>query len=185
MQRGTLFSTTLTALGVFALVVMTPSAGTAETLDAQSKAIKGSVLFALPGSADFKPLTPNTALPVGSKVKTGANATATLLTVPEAAVRLQENTEITIGGLEYEKSGDQVTKRDALIELNSGTLSALIKRNDPKTTDFKIKTPQGVAAARGTFYAVTVKDGKSVVGVKEGKVSVKSDAAKKTVAQAN
>ncbi|NJK92167.1 MAG: FecR domain-containing protein [Blastochloris sp.] len=157
----------------------------AQTVQGQAKGITGTVLLALPGETTFKPLTPNTAIPVGSRIRTGANGVATLLTVPEAAIRLQENTEITIKSLEYAKQGDQVTKRNALIELNNGTMSALIKKNDPKTTDFRIQTPQGVAAARGTFYAVTVKDGKSAVAVKEGKVSVKSDAAKKSVAQTN
>lgn len=179
MKRTKLAACVLTGL----LLSLTISQ--AQTVQGQAKGITGTVLFALPGETSFKPLTPNTALPVGSRVRTGSNGIATLLTVPEAAIRLQENTEITIRSLEYSKQGDQITKRNALIELNNGTMAALIKKNDPKTTDFRIQTPQGVAAARGTFYAVTVKDGKSSVAVKEGKVAVKSNAAKKSVAQAN
>jgi hypothetical protein len=41
-----------------------------------------------------------------------------------------------------------------------------------------VKTPQGVAAARGTFYGVTVKDGQTYVAVKHGKVGVE-DGSKK------
>jgi hypothetical protein len=156
-----------------------------QNTEGQAKGITGTVLFALPGELTFKPLAADTPLPVGSRVRTGSDGVATLLTVPEAAIRLQENTEIVIRSLEYAQSNGQVTKRNALIELSSGTMAALIKKNDPKTTDFRIQTPQGVAAARGTFYAVTVKDGKSSVAVKEGKVAVKSNTEKKTVAQAN
>ncbi len=170
---------------VLVLLLLSLTVSWAQTVQGQAKGITGTVLFALPGETTFKPLTPNTALPVGSKVRTGANGIATLLTVPDAAIRLQENTEITIRSLEYAQSAGQVTKRNALIELSNGTMAALIKKNDPKTTDFRIQTPQGVAAARGTFYAVTVDKGKSVVAVKEGKVSVKSNAPKKAVAQTN
>ena len=41
-----------------------------------------------------------------------------------------------------------------------------------KFTDFKIQTPQGVAAARGTFYAVSVVHGKTFVSVDPGKVGL-------------
>ena len=56
--------------------------------------------------------------------------------------------------------------------LSSGTISALLDHRDPEATDFKIETPQGSAAARGTFYGVSVVDDQTFVSVKEGKVGV-------------
>ena len=49
-------------------------------------------------------------------------------------------------------------------------VSALIDPSTPKVTDFQVATPEGAAAARGTFFAVLVYHGKTYVGVKEGKV---------------
>jgi hypothetical protein len=38
--------------------------------------------------------------------------------------------------------------------------------------DFKIKTPSGVAAARGTFYSVVVEKGKGFVQTESGEVQI-------------
>jgi hypothetical protein len=67
-----------------------------------------------------------------------------------------------------------VTQREAHVQLTSGVVSALIDPRTPTVTDFQIQTPEGVAAARGTFYAVLVYQGKTYVGVKEGKVAASS-----------
>ena len=60
------------------------------------------------------------------------------------------------------------------MQLTTGVVSALIDPSTPKITDFQVQTPEGAAAARGTFYAVLVYHGKTYVGVKEGKVAVKA-----------
>jgi len=64
-----------------------------------------------------------------------------------------------------------VTQRTATLQLTSGVVSALIDPGTPTITDFRIQTPQGAAAARVTFYAVLVYQGKTYVGVKEGRVA--------------
>ena len=87
-------------------------------------------------------------------------------------MRVGPDTQMTINELDFEKAGEKVIKRKALLDLKTGTVSALIENNTPDATDFKIKTPQGIAAARGTFYGVTVVDGKSHVAVEEGKVGI-------------
>jgi len=82
-------------------------------------------------------------------------------------MQISENSDVTIASM-----SSSPEKRKALVSLKSGTVSALIDPKRSKQTDFKIQTPQGVAAARGTFYGVTVKNGKTYVGVKKGKVGV-------------
>lgn len=142
---------------------------------AKVKKVKGNATYALPAKQVFQPLKPGTELPVGSTVKTGADGNVTILTLPGAAIQVQPNTKVTMSLLDFAReSGNtgKITSRKAVLKLETGVVSALIKKNNPKTTDFRIQTPQGVAAARGTFYAVAVKDGKSTVAVKEGKVSV-------------
>jgi hypothetical protein len=134
---------------------------------ARVNSVSGRVTYSATGTAGFKPLVAGTEIPVGSRVRTGSDGTAVVIVVSGAAMQIAENSEVLIESL-----SSTTAKRKALVSLKTGTVSALIDPKRSKQTDFKIQTPQGVAAARGTFYGVTVKNGKTYVGVKKGKVGV-------------
>lgn len=157
----------------------------AKKMPALVKSVDGWVEFALPGSEEFRPLRPSMKLPHGTTVKTSQGANAIVRVVPGAAMEIAENTTVVIDGMEFEKEGEKVMKRKARIQLSEGTVSALLDHRDPKATDFRIETPQGSAAARGTFYGVSVVDGQTYVSVQKGKVGIqekeasKEDASKK------
>src|ERR1700677_5031331 len=136
--------------------------------------VKGTVEFAGPGSSSFAPLKKGQVLAIGSTVRTGDDGVAVLVTTPGSAIQVGNDSILKINALAFAKSGSQVTQRTATLQLTSGVVSALIDPSTPKITDFKIQTPQGAAAARGTFYAVLVYHGKTYVGVKEGKVGLKA-----------
>lgn len=134
---------------------------------ARVSSVGGRVTYAPSATADFVPLTAGTEIPTGSRIRTARDGTAVIIVVSGAAMHVSENSEVTIDAM-----SSDAAKRKALVSLKSGTVSALIDPKRSKQTDFKIQTPQGVAAARGTFYGVTVKKGKTFVGVKKGKVGV-------------
>ncbi|HEX5175947.1 MAG TPA: FecR family protein [Chthoniobacteraceae bacterium] len=134
---------------------------------ARVSSVDGRVTYSASPSGHFAPLTAGAELPTGSRIKTGSDGTALIVVVSGAAIRVSENSEVTIDAM-----SSDAAKRKALVSLKSGTVSALIDPKRSKQTDFKIQTPQGVAAARGTFYGVTVRKGKTFVGVKKGKVGV-------------
>jgi hypothetical protein len=142
----------------------------AQTVDSVVKSTKGQVEYALPGSLSFRTAPAGLKLPVGSQVRTGPGSEAIVTVVSGAAIRLDEKTTITLNEMEFAKQGGRVTKRKATIDLADGTISALIDPRNPEVTDFRIKTPQGSAAARGTFYGVSVNKGQTFVKVNEGKV---------------
>jgi hypothetical protein len=146
----------------------------AAPIEGNTKSVSGKVEFAAPGATAFKALKAGQALPVGSTIKTGPDGVAIILTVPGAAIRVGPDSQLIIQELDFEKGGAKQMKRKATLDLKTGTVSALIEGNMPETTDFRIKTPQGIAAARGTFYGVTVVDGKAHVAVQEGKVGIQS-----------
>ena len=104
---------------------------------------------------------------VGSTVKTGRDSRAVIVITPRSAIRISENSEVVI-----ETVNEDVLPVDVTISLKDGSLGALLKPNAADELDFKVRTPSGVAAARGTFYAVVVKDGKGYVQVKEGQVEI-------------
>ncbi|WP_157895259.1 FecR family protein [Verrucomicrobium sp. GAS474] len=173
-----------TAKGI-ALLLILGLCGTVATaglmaapVDAVAKKPSGSVQAALPGG-DFAKVTDGQKLPSGTTIKTGADASVILVTTPGTGVRVEENTTIKIDNLQFAKTSDGISQRKATVDVQNGTVSCLIDHSTPDVTDFVVKTPQGSAAARGTFYGVSVVNGQSFVKVAEGKVGVAAKVAKK------
>jgi len=146
----------------------------AETVTAKVFSVTGTVESAGPGSSSYAPVKKGDILPIGTTVRTGDNGVAVLVTTPGSAIQLGNNSVLKINKLAFAKTGGDVTQRTAVLQLTSGVVSALIDPSTPKITDFQVQTPEGAAAARGTFYAVLVYHGKTYVGVKEGRVAVQA-----------
>ncbi len=140
--------------------------------EARVSSVSGDVKYQLPSSNQFLPLKVNQKLPPGTTIKAGANSNAIIVTVPGAALNVAENTTVTLSELEFNPNTTEGSQRKTLVDLKSGTVSALIDKNISSKTDFRIKTPQGTASARGTFYGVTYDGKQTYVAVKEGKVGV-------------
>ncbi|MEM1441048.1 MAG: FecR domain-containing protein [Verrucomicrobiota bacterium] len=104
---------------------------------------------------------------VGTTILTGPESRAVIVITPRSAIRIAENSEVVI-----ENINEEATPSDVTIDLKEGSLGALLKPNAATELDFKVRTPSGVAAARGTFYSVAVKDGKGYAQVKEGRVEI-------------
>jgi len=162
------------AFVIIGLVLFSVVGLQAAPVDAIAYSVSGTVEYAGPGSSSYLPLSKGQTLAIGSTVRTGDDGTAVLVTTPGSAVQLGNSSILKINALAFAKSGGNVTERKANLQLSTGVVSALIDPSTPKITDFKIQTPQGAAAARGTFYAVCVYQGKTYVGVKEGKVAATS-----------
>ena len=143
----------------------------AETVKAIVMAVHGTVEFAPPGSGSFAPLQKGQELSVGSTIRTGSDGTAQIQTTPGSAIQLGNDSNLRLNALAFAKSGSTVTQREAHIQLTSGVVSALIDPSTPKITDFQVQTPDGAAAARGTYYAVMVSHGKTYVKDEQGKVA--------------
>jgi hypothetical protein len=168
----------LTCRRVFVLiaVVFLSAVGLqAANIDAKVFSVSGTVEFAGPGSSSYSPLKKDQTLAIGSTVRTGDDGVAVIVTTPGSAIQVGNSSVVKINKLAFAKSGSDVTQRTAQLQLTSGVVSALIDPSTPKVTNFQVQTPEGAAAARGTYYAVLVYEGKTYVGVKEGKVGVKAD----------
>jgi hypothetical protein len=174
---------------ILAAILVSPLSATAENTapslapahQAEVKSVTGKVEVAPPGSSSFTPIKAGQKIDIGSTIRSGSDGTAILITTPGAVARVGPDTLLVIRDLAFSSQGGKVTKRKTALDLKSGTVSALIDPGTPEITDFTVKTPQGIAAARGTFFGVTVEDGKAHVAVQEGKVGIqrfkKNDAA--------
>jgi hypothetical protein len=152
----------------------------AETVKAVVDSVKGTVEFAPPGSTSFSPLKQGQELAVGSTIRTGSDGSADIQTTPGSAIQLGSDSNLRINKLAFAKSGSAVTQRQAHLQLTTGVVSALIDPSTPKITDFQVQTPEGSAAARGTFYAVMVRHGKTYVSVEQGKVGALANSKRET-----
>jgi hypothetical protein len=104
---------------------------------------------------------------VGGTVKTGAAARAVVVITPRSAIRVAENSEVLIVEVTETSTPNRV-----MLDLKSGSVGALLKPNAAGELDFKIRTPSGIAAARGTYFSVAVENGKGFAQVKEGRVEI-------------
>lgn len=126
----------------------------------------GDVNVTPPGGAPAA-LAAGDIVAVGSTITTGAGARAVIVMTPRSAIRVGENSTVVIEEVVETANPPKVT-----LDLKDGSLGALLKPGAGAEMDFKIKTPSGIAAARGTYYAVVVEDGKGFAQVKEGKVEI-------------
>lgn len=151
------------AMLVFALL---GQALASESNGTVSVAVGKVTLIPMGGGAET-PLKVGDAVPVGSTVKTGPASRAVVKTTKQSAIRIAENSQAV-----FVELVDSDTTPKVLVDLQSGSLGALIQPQAQSTMDFKVKTPSGIAAARGTMFAVAVEDGKGFVKVEHGKVDV-------------
>ena len=172
MIRISIFARVLALFGAILILV---NIATAATIYASVFSVSGNVEFAAPASPNFAALKKGQLLAVGSTVRTGDDGVAVLVTTPGSAIQVGSGSLLKLNELAFARAGGHVTQRVASLQLTSGVVSALIDPSTPRITDFKIQTPQGAAAARGTFYAVLVYHGKTFVGVKEGHVAATSN----------
>ncbi|WP_395745767.1 FecR domain-containing protein [Prosthecobacter sp.] len=164
------------ALAVFALAGL-GFAADASSNGTVSVAVGTVTLLPLGGGAEMA-LKVGDPVPVGSTVKTGAGARAVIKTTKQSAIRIAENSQAV-----FMELVDSDTAPKVLVDLKSGSLGALIQPQAQSTMDFKVKTPSGIAAARGTMFAVAVEDGKGFVKVEHGKVDVTPTNVKKQAPQ--
>ncbi len=120
-----------------------------------------------PSGGAAAPLAAGDIVAVGSTVTTGPGARAVIVMTTRSAIRVGENSTVLI-----EEVVETATPPKVTLDLKNGSLGALLKPGAGAEMDFRIKTPSGIAAARGTFYAVVVENGKGFAQVKEGKVEI-------------
>ncbi len=115
---------------------------------------------------------------MGSILRTGARAREVIIPSKGTEVNVDQNTTLKV-----EELSSKFSRKRTQIELRSGRVTALIDPKYSRSTDFRVRTPSGVAAARGTVYKVGVENGITSVNVEHGKVGF--DFAQREQASAN
>jgi len=142
------------------MALLMSESATAETLQAllTTDTESGSVQYELPGTTDFQKLAfkASVKVPEGTTIKTGANGIAKIVVFPGGNLLVMPNTTMILSAQSVKTQGNAISNRKARIDLTVGTVKALLNRNEGSASpiDFSIKTPNAVAAAKGTKYIV-------------------------------
>ena len=89
-----------------------------------------------------------------ASIKTGSGAWAELRVGMVGAIKVKENTELSL--LELSSSSDG--SENIILYMNVGELLVDARGIDPDS-DFQVRTPTTVAGVRGTIYTITVAEG--------------------------
>ena len=130
--------------------------------------VRGEVKILRPGEPETAvDVIEGMLIPSGSTVATGEDSSAAVLMGGVNSVRFGPRSE----GLLRQTVEDG--KRGTIVDLRDGTVFSRVGRRAGERQDFQVRTPQGVAAARGTDYAVWLREGRLVVCSAAGVVEIR------------
>lgn len=140
--------------------------------------VKGSVQSSEQGA-----LQPGSTLAVGGVLRTGGGSEVSLRFFDGTVTTVLADSEVTLERLEAQTSGGKNLKETTVLNLGRGTVVASLDPAKKDITSFSVRTPRGVAIARGTVFAVRVTQDKSgaTVGTMSGTVTYVTDRGEVTV----
>ncbi|MBL9157791.1 MAG: FecR domain-containing protein [Verrucomicrobiales bacterium] len=154
------------------LTAFSPAPAQEEKAPGTATLVVGAATYEAPGGVAPVELKQGDLIAVGGKVTTGPGAKVVILTSRQSAVRVGADTTLVFEEMEETPAGGGKPK--VRLQLSSGSLGAMINSKDFGEMDFSVKTPHGVAAARGTFFAVAISGDRSFAQVGEGVVEIQA-----------
>ncbi len=118
--------------------------------------IKGSATAVLAGQVQPLILKAGDKLPQGATIVTNPDSEIDIQAFNGAVATIKANSTVNLEKLSVNTSGGVVTKQTALLNLKVGSILSTIDPANHNINDYGIRTPKGVAAARGTVYGVSV-----------------------------
>lgn len=101
-------------------------------------------------------LTAGAKVPQGATITTGANSEVYLLTHASTWATIKSNSTVSVDELSVTTKGGSVTEEKTVLNLKSGNLISALDPAKRRVNNYSVRTPKGVAAARGTTFTVTV-----------------------------
>lgn len=117
-------------------------------------------------------VTEGSKLPQGATITTGDKSEVFLVSHGDTTSKISENSVVEIAELSTTSAGGKVTEQKATLDLKSGNLVAKLNPAKKSVNQYAVRTPKGVAAARGTVFTVQYKGGNYSIAVVNGVVTV-------------
>lgn len=140
----------------------------------EAKVIKlvGSAEMKLPGAAAATPLALNSMIPEGATVITGAGAELSVEAMPGVIATIKAASTVVVEELSSVKNGTEITEQTARLNLKEGNIVSTLDPAKKAINRYGVRTPKGVAAARGTVFGVKVDITGSSIATLSGTVTI-------------
>lgn len=125
-------------------------------------AVTGSAEIKVDEASGFQQLMTGDEVPLGATIRTGADGNVFLTPLPGITSTVSPGSELVIESASVSTGTDGKPKQSAMLDLRKGNMTNTLEVKGTDT-DFKIKTPKGVAAARGTIFQLDETGGLSVL----------------------
>ncbi len=133
--------------------------------------VTGAATVTLPDGSTVA-LTEGMKVPQGATIKTGADGDVYLETHKGYVTSIKKDSEVGVDELSVQSEGGKVTAEVTTLNLKSGNLVAKLDPSKKAVNQYAVRTPKGVAAARGTIFTMSYKNQKVTIAVVNGVVSV-------------
>lgn len=121
--------------------------------------VNGPVRVMEPGQTTSRPLNPGENLPEGTFILTQKGGSAIVSSSKGVATQITESSSVRVEEVEVQTG----VPPKVLYDLKEGSILFSIGREDGEKVDYKIRTSQGVVAARGTVGGTTSRNGQTGV----------------------
>ncbi|MDF3059100.1 MAG: hypothetical protein K0R17_3315, partial [Rariglobus sp.] len=145
---------------LFIAAIVSVTVVCAQAAEAVSEAVvlkvKGGALASIPGQANPVELKVGDKLPQGTVIETPANSEVEIQVFSGSTSVIQSGSKVDLSKISLTTANGEITKQTAVIGLSLGTVVSTLDPSKKAINDYSIRTPKGVAAARGTKYTVQV-----------------------------
>ncbi|HEY0864846.1 MAG TPA: FecR domain-containing protein [Lacunisphaera sp.] len=140
-----------------------------KTTEATVARVTGSATVTLPDGST-QPLTAGMKVAQGSIITTGADGDLYLESHAGYVTSIKKDSVVEVNEISVTSAGGKVTEERTLLDLKSGNLVANLDPKKKSVNNYQVRTPKGVAAARGTTFTVNFRGGVYTIAVVNGQV---------------
>jgi len=154
-------------------VVGLTAVGSAQTVATQATVarVTGTVAVTLP-DGNTVALTAGMKVPQGATITTGIDGDVYLESHAGYVTTIKAGSVVALEEISVTTENGQVKQETTLLDLKSGDLVAKLDPKKKAVNNYQVRTPQGVAAARGTTFTVRYKGGVYTIAVVNGGVLI-------------
>jgi hypothetical protein len=142
-----------------------------QTSEATVQRVTGTATVTL-ADGSTAALTQGMKVPQGATITTGADGDVYLESHAGYVSSIKADSVVTVEEISVTSENGQVKEEKTLLDLKSGNLVAKLDPKKKSVNNYQVRTPKGVAAARGTVFTVQYKGGNYTIAVVNGQVLV-------------
>ncbi|MCW5550439.1 MAG: FecR domain-containing protein, partial [Opitutaceae bacterium] len=152
------------------LAVTTAVAQTVQTTATVARVTGTATVTLADGST--QPLTAGMKLPQGATITTGADGDVFIESHAGYVTSIKADSVVTLDEVSVVTENGQVTEERTMLDLKSGNLVAKLDPKKKAINNYQVRTPKGVAAARGTLFTMSFRGQTFQIAVVDGQVAI-------------